>query len=323
MPANANFYAFSRNADGTLDSSPTIYPAVAAWDGTFELAHAGGMLNRWASQEFSTDWGTRDLSPTVSFYDPISYHQGSVWPLFTGWVSLSEYRNGRSLSGYAHLMQNADLTWAQNLGAVTELLSGEFYQWLGRSTSHQLWSSAMVFTPAVRGMFGLEWDAADNTLTVTPNLPAQWNEAKISGVPLGQSHVNLEMRRNGSSLSVRMAGGGSGAIKLLSRAPQARMVNGELRIPLPAVEVGIDHGLPIAGAVTSQMKVLDQQQSARTLRLLLAAPANSHQTLFLRVNDPKIHLRSDGTDVSSDSAQLRIEFPAGTGYVEKTLTLSW
>ena len=323
LPANANFYAFSRNANGTLDSSPTIYPAVAAWDGTFELAHAGGMLNRWASQEFSTDWGTRDLSPTVNFYDPISYHQGSVWPLFTGWVSLSEYRNGRSLSGYAHLMQNADLTWAQNLGAVTELLSGEFYQWLGRSTSHQLWSSAMVFTPTVRGMFGLEWDAADNTLTVTPNLPAQWNEAKISGVPLGQSHVNLKMRRNGSSLLVRMAGGGSGAIKLLSRAPQARIVNGELRIPLPAVEVGIDHGLPIAGAVTSQMKILDQQQSARRLRLLLAAPANSHQTMFLRVNDPKVHLRTDGADVSTDSAQLRIEFPAGTGYVEKTVTLSW
>src|SRR6185437_15727605 len=178
LPPDTNFYAFSRNADGKLDSSPTIYPAVAAWDGTFELARADAMLNRWASQEFSTDWGTRDLSPTVSFYDPVSYHQGSVWPLFTGWVSLSEYRNGRSLSGYAHLMQNADLTWAQNLGAVTELLSGEFYRWWGRSTSHQLWSSAMVFTPAVRGMFRLEWNAAENTLTVTPNLPAQWNEAK-------------------------------------------------------------------------------------------------------------------------------------------------
>ena len=44
------------------------------------------MLDRWAAPEFSTDWGTRDLSPTVSFFDPISYHQGTVWPLYTGWV---------------------------------------------------------------------------------------------------------------------------------------------------------------------------------------------------------------------------------------------
>ena len=44
-------------------------------------------------------------------------------------------------------MQNANLTWAQDLGAVTELLSGQFYQALGRSTAHQLWSSAMVISP--------------------------------------------------------------------------------------------------------------------------------------------------------------------------------
>ena len=61
-----SFYAFSRNADGTVDKSPTIYPAVAAWDGTYNLKQMQPVLNRWASSEFSTDWGTRDLSPTVS-----------------------------------------------------------------------------------------------------------------------------------------------------------------------------------------------------------------------------------------------------------------
>ena len=319
----ADFYAFSRNADGTLDTSPTIYPAVAAWDGTFNLSRSGGMLTRWASQEFSTDWGTRDLSPSVSFYDPISYHQGSVWPLFTGWVSLSEYRNGRSLSGYAHLMQNADLTWVQDLGAVTELLSGEFFRWFGRSTSHQLWSSAMVITPTVRGMFGLEWSAGENKLTVTPRLPAQWDEAKIMGVPVGQSRIGVEVQRDGSTLSIRIRGEGSKNIKLQSRAAGAKIENGELRIPLPAVELGIAHGLPEAGAVTSQMKVLNQQESPRSLRLRLSAPANSYQTLFLRVNDPSIHLRTEGAEVSANSAQLRVQFPSGVGYVEQAVSLSW
>ena len=320
---DANFYAFSRNADGSLDKSPTIYPAVASWDGTFNLSRAQNMLSRWASQEFSTDWGTRDLSPSVSFYDPISYHQGSVWPLFTGWVALSEYRNGRSLAGYTHLMQNADLTWQQDLGAVTELLSGEFFRWFGRSTSHQLWSSAMVVTPTVRGMFGLEWSAGTNTLTVTPSLPAEWNEAKISGVPLTQSRVGLEMRRNGSILSVRLAGQGTQAVKLASRSPGARLENGELRIQLPAVEVGVAHGLPEAGALTSQMKILDQKQSPHSLRLRLSAPANSHQTMFLRLNEPNIRLKVDGAEFAADSDQLRMQFPPGIGYIEKTVILSW
>jgi hypothetical protein len=320
---DAKFYAFSRNADGTLDTSPTIYPAVAAWDGTFNLSRSGEMMSRWASPEFSTDWGTRDLSPTVSFYDPISYHQGSVWPLFTGWVSLSEYRNGRSLSGYSHLMQNADLTWAQDLGAVTELLSGEFFRWFGRSTSHQLWSSAMVVTPTVRGMFGLEWSASENKLTVTPHLPAQWNQAKIVGVPIGNSRVGIELRRDGTTLSVRLTGDAAGRVTLGSRTAGARLEGGRLRIPLPAAEVSIAHGLPEAGGNTAQMKVLDQQASPHSLRLRLSAPAGTYQTLFLRVNDRRVHLQTEGAQISADSAELRVQFPSGGGYVEKIVTLSW
>lgn len=322
IPA-ANFYAFSTNANGTVDSSPTIYPSVADWDGTFHFAHPSEMLNRWASQEFSTDWGTRDLSPTVNFYDPISYHQGSVWPLFTGWVSLSEYRNGRSLSGYSHLMQNADLTWAQNLGSVTELLSGEFFRWTGRSTSHQLWSSAMVISPALRGLFGLEWDAASRTLTVTPHLPAQWKEASLSDVPVGAQHVTIKMERHATDLVVRLLGKNSENIHLRSEVSGARVERGILQVPLPQIEIGIEHGLPDAGSVTSQIKVIDQQESPHSLKLVLSAPGGSEQTLFVRLNDPSVRPCVEGAQLSSDSTHLQILFPAAPGYAEKTVSLSW
>jgi glycogen debranching enzyme len=142
-----SMYAFSRSADGSLDKTATIYPSVAWWDGHYALKQPDAMFKRWASHEFSTDWGLRDLGENETFYDPLSYHQGSVWPLFTGWASIAEYRTGRTLSAYAHLMQNADLTWAQDLGSVTELLSGAYFQPFGRSTTHQLWSSAMVLRP--------------------------------------------------------------------------------------------------------------------------------------------------------------------------------
>lgn len=297
LTSGESFYAFSRNADGTRDETPTIFPSVASWDGTWKLPRAGSMLNRWASSEFSTDWGTRDISPTASFYDPISYHQGTVWPLFTGWVSLAEYRSGRSLSGYAHLMQNADLTWSQDLGAVTELLSGEFFQPLGRSTSHQLWSSAMVISPTLRGLFGLEWNASENTLIVTPQMPASWNQAKLHHVPLGNHKVEVEIRREDTELIVRALGDPGASPHLESRTPGSKFANGALRIPLPAVEVEIPHSLPPPGSTTSQLKVLDQQMSAHSLSLTLSAPANSRQELSVRVN-AKIKL-SPGAPSSS------------------------
>ncbi|HMF78284.1 MAG TPA: hypothetical protein VK604_21680 [Bryobacteraceae bacterium] len=122
------FYAFSRNSDGSTDKTATIFPAVAWWTGRLSLPDAGEMLTRWASQEFSTDWGTRDVGIREKIFDSISYHQGSVWPLFTGWVSLAEFRAGRPVSGTAHLFQNLGLTYTQDLGSVTEVLSGMFFQ---------------------------------------------------------------------------------------------------------------------------------------------------------------------------------------------------
>ena len=325
LPAG-EFYAFSRNANGSVDSSPTIFPAVASWDGSYKLQHAQPMLDRWAAQEFSTDWGTRDLSPTVSFFDPISYHQGTVWPLYTGWVAVSEYRNGRSLSGYAHLMQNADLTWAQDPGAVTELLSGRFFAPLGRSTSHQLWSSAMVISPVVRGLFGLAWDAAENKLTVTPSLPAEWDKATLHHVPLGSGTVDLVLSRSGKKLLVRATSSSAQSVVLGSLAPGAEFSGNVLRIPLAAVEAGLSHELPEAGSITQQMKVLDQQYSGNSLTLRLSAAAGSHQKIMLRVNDAHIRLQVEGAQAPQTSASLfpvQIDFAAGEGYVEKTVKFTW
>ncbi len=319
---DGSFYAFSRNRDGSVDASPTIFPTVASWDGTYRLQHAQPMFNRWAASEFSTDWGTRDLSPTVSFFDPISYHQGSVWPLYTGWTSLAEYRNSRSLSAYAHLMQNADLTWAQDPGTVTELLSGEFFAPFGRSTPHQLWSSAMVISPVLRGLFGLEWDAAAKKLVLTPSLPAEWDGAKLHHVPLGAGDVDLEIKREGTSLVVHA----SASVVLGSHTLGWSASGGVLRVPLPAVEAGFPHALPEPGATTQQTKVLDQQYSGNALTLRLAGIAGSHQIIHLRINDPRANVHAEGAEPLQQNGPLRsiqVDFGSGEGYVEKTVKFTW
>jgi hypothetical protein len=281
------------------------------------------MLNRWASSEFSTDWGTRILSDQVSFYDPISYHQGTVWPLYTGWVSVAEYRAGQDIAGYAHMMQNANLTWAQDPGDVTELLSGRFYQVLGRSTAHQLWSSAMVISPVLRGLFGLEWNVAENRLTVTPQLPAQWDHAAIRRLPFANSTVDLSFRREGRELVVQSS---DPKLSLDSRLPGASEQKGMLRIPLRAVEAGIEENLPESGAETHQMKVLDESYTEHALMLKLSAPGGSSQTLSVRENGPVKGLATNDGDLGTMENGIRpltVHFPEGEGYREKTVTLRW
>ncbi len=75
------------------------------------------------------------------------------------------------------------------------------------------------------------------------------------------------------------------------------------------------------------MKVLDQQSTGNSLLLRLSAPANSHQTMMLRVNDPHVKLHVDGAQVpqgnNSSLRPLQVDFGTGEGYVEKTLKFTW
>ena len=315
LPSGHN-YAFSRNAGGMLDITDTIFPAIAWWNGGSGLDHPDSSLKAWASHDFATDWGLRDIASSDPLFDSMSYHQGSVWPLFTGWEAVAEYRAGQPLAGYQSTMQNVELTDAQDLGAVTELLSGEFFVPFGRSTSHQLWSSAMVITPIIRGLFGIDADGLGHVLTVHPHLPAVWDGAEVNRLHVGDSIVNLSFKRDGLAMVLRLKQV-LGPMVHLSGAG----TGDTLRIPLPAFEVGVSRGLPLPGARTAQMKVLEETRGTHSLRLDLEGLAGSEGVLMLRRNDSKAQLRVEGAELIQD--RLHTRFKSGKGYVQQTITLSW
>ncbi|MBB5329735.1 amylo-alpha-1,6-glucosidase [Tunturiibacter gelidoferens] len=325
-------YAFSRNVDGTLDRTATVYPAIAWWNGGEGLAHPQASFRRWASHDFSTDWGLRDVAENEPIYDPISYHQGSVWPLFTGWEAVAEYRAGRPLAGYEHLMQNADLTTAQDLGAVTELLSGAFFQPFGRSTSHQLWSSAMVITPALKGLFGIEADGLSHSIDLDPHLPADWDNASVERIHVGESVCSLTYQRQGASMVVKVSNTSGPAVRLASAVKGTKVASdgASIAFALPPVEVAVPHGLPLPGARTAQMKVLSESADAHSLKLELEAEAGSVVELQVRRNAAKLNLHVDGgtteaapSGISAGVEKLVVKFPSGVGYQGQTVTLRW
>jgi glycogen debranching enzyme len=314
---------FPNDPNGTTDKATTVYPAIAWWDsnppaaenspeGTgalrplkkseektgalapeiepaspdSPLAHPEACLEQWAAPTLDTDWGLRDVATTEPFYDGLSYHQGSVWPLFTGWAALAEYRANQTLAGEQMLMQNVDLTWAQDPGSVTELLSGDFFVPFGRSTSHQLWSSAMVITPTLRGLFGISLDASTNTLTVNPHLPAEWDHAKVESLHLGTSEVDLDFSRGDGHLRViaqvkndpKTSTKNSTALTIRSDVAGAKFVadksnTGWLSIPLPAVEISA----PLLVLQTNNKATEADVKSARDLLLGEFPTAVNHQ----------------------------------------------
>jgi glycogen debranching enzyme len=178
-----------------LIDEDTVMPAVPLWWGIAGDASAQSEIDHLGGANLATDWGARILSDKSRLYDPLSYHNGSVWPLFTGWVSVGAYRYGRPHVGHQSLMANANLTYTNALGYVTELLSGDFNTPFGRSSHHQVWSGAMVVAPTLRGLLGLEATDGGKSLRFAPQLPANWNGVTVRKVRAGSTQFDLILKR--------------------------------------------------------------------------------------------------------------------------------
>ena len=186
----------------TIIDEDTVLPAVPLWWRTMSDDRAQLEIDHLGSGRMATDWGSRIISNESKLYDPLSYHYGSVWPLFTGWTSTGAYRYGRQHVAYQALMANALLTYTNALGYVTELLSGDFNAPFGRSSHHQVWSEAMVITPTIRGLLGLEALAGGKELRFEPQLPANWDRVEVRNVAVGYARYDLNLLRGVGRLTV-------------------------------------------------------------------------------------------------------------------------
>jgi glycogen debranching enzyme len=190
--------------DATLFEENTVLPAVPLWFKALDPARAQGQIDRLGSAALATDWGARILSNESRLYDPLSYHHGSVWPLFTGWASVAAFNHGRPHVGHQALLANALLTYQGALGRVTELLSGDFNAPFGRSSHHQIWSEAMVAAPVLRGLLGLETAEAGNALRFAPQLPADWPWVEVRRIAVGGRLVSIRLTRTTTRTTVNV-----------------------------------------------------------------------------------------------------------------------
>jgi hypothetical protein len=247
---------------------------------------------------------------------------------------VSAYRHGRPHVGYDALMANALLTFSGALGYVTELLSGDFATPFGRSSHHQVWSQAMVISPILKGLLGIEAADGGRTLVFAPALPATWDRVAIRSVRAGTAVYDITFERSGGRAVVRVTRGEGwqpGDARRLVVAPafatDARVgkvtVNGaaaqprisrlgdvqraEVSIQGPAdttevvfrydegTEVQADIEAPLPGASNQGLRILRVSADANALHL--TAEGRGDHAYIVRVRSPRRAGPADGVRV--------------------------
>ncbi len=196
-------FALGLDADGSPMMHRTAMLAVPVLLGAVHGDDVTSWLDAVRSPDFTTPWGVRMISAADPCFDPAGYHLGSVWPLYTGWVSLAEFRAGRFDDGLDHLLMNARLAEYRARGAFPEVLHGENGSDAG-ICADQAWSAAMVLLPAVEGLWGIVPDAMNASLHIGPFLPARWNGMSLRRLRVGPSVLDIEVRRGTGRLVFRV-----------------------------------------------------------------------------------------------------------------------
>lgn len=354
------FYDVGTPRPGTTEDfrEDTVLPAVPLWWHILDDARAQSQIDHIGSGAMATDWGTRILSERSRRYDPLSYHNGSVWGLFTGWASMGAYRYGRPHVGLQALMANALLTYQDALGYVTELLSGQYNTAFGRSSHHQVWSEAMVTTPAVRGLLGLEADMGAERLRFEPQLPVNWDFVEAHAVRVGDALLHIRLERDADQTRIRFERTGINVLPALYVAPAwpldtevtAAILDGvtvdfvaeqrgDIQRGVVEINAGRDraelvyrhnggtsvylhHHESVPGDINRGLRILRSRAMADALELVLEGLAGESYDLFVRSHRAVGSVPGVATEVAdSGDTRVRVTFEGDRGYVRRKLSL--
>lgn len=192
-------YAVALDGDKRPLDAVTSNAAHCLWTGIATDEHAARIAARLAAADMDSGYGLRTLASTMGAYNPVSYHNGSVWPHDTA-IAVA------GLLRYAHLDGAADLArrLAGGLLDAADAFGGrlpELYCGFPRgefsppvpyptSCSPQAWASAAPLL-LVRAFLGLDPDCPRRELVLHPNLPASWGTVTVADLALGKTVVTV------------------------------------------------------------------------------------------------------------------------------------
>jgi len=148
-----------------------------------------------------TGFGVRTLADDMGAHNPVSYHNGSVWPHDSAITAAGLARYGYRLE--AQRIGVGLLDAAQHTGQrLPELFCGfdraEFDSPVPYPTScaPQAWAAAAPLL-LVRSLLGLNPDVPAGVVRMAPAVPERMLPLRIERIPLAGARVDVEVRADG------------------------------------------------------------------------------------------------------------------------------
>ena len=188
----------------TSNAGQVLFSGIAAAE------RAEAVMRDLMRPSFFSGWGIRTVAREEQRYNPMSYHNGSVWPHDNSLIAAGFARYGHK-SAIDRIFQGLfDAASYMELRRLPELYCG-FQRGRERgptlypvACSPQAWAAG---TPLLllQSSLGLEFDCDRNEILLrNPRLPPFLQEVTLRNLRLNQSAVDLMLRRHGNDVSLQV-----------------------------------------------------------------------------------------------------------------------
>jgi glycogen debranching enzyme len=196
-------FALALDGDKRQVKSVTTNPAHGLYCDLIEPDKAAAMARRLLASDMFSGWGIRTMSRAATAYNPMSYHNGSVWPHDNAIIAAGLKRYGHHRATMRIATALFDVAMHMDYFRLPELFCG-FTRRAPTSPvaypvacSPQAWAAGSPFI-LLQAMLGLSARADENMLTVNkPMLPPWLERVELSNLRVGNARLSLVFTREG------------------------------------------------------------------------------------------------------------------------------
>jgi glycogen debranching enzyme len=190
------YYALALDGDKQPVDALASNQGHCLWTGLAADSRVDSLVAHLLSPEMFSGWGVRTLATSAAAYNPVSYHNGSVWPHDNALLVAGLMRTGQREA--ATQIATALLDAAAHFGGrLPELFCGFDRAQLPlpvpypTSCSPQAWAAAAP-VGLLTALLGLSPDREEGTISVAATVPGEWGRLRISGLSVGDRRANVD-----------------------------------------------------------------------------------------------------------------------------------
>jgi glycogen debranching enzyme len=194
-----NYIALALDGQGQQVKSITSNPGHLLASGILDNIKANLVADRLMTDELHTGWGIRTLSSHSVSFNPISYHNGSIWPHDNAIIAEGLRKMGRNDDAHQLMKELFDVAQNQQHFRLPELLCGFVRQEATGpisypvSCSPQAWAAGSIFQ-LLKTCINMEPDAYNKCLRIIePALPEWLETVVIKGLRVGNATLDLNL----------------------------------------------------------------------------------------------------------------------------------